>query len=145
MLALANSVSNEFSFVLDDEVRILVTDDDPIFCEFASVYLSTPTATVETANSGEAGLAKLRAGHYDAALVDLDMPGMSGFEVIEHIRRDPAFRHLPIIVCTSNEDIASIDKAYRVGATSFITKPVNWRLFSYQLRYVIRAQRVMMS
>ena len=44
-----------YTYVLLDNVRILVVDDDPIHCEFASVYLSTPTATVETASNGAEG------------------------------------------------------------------------------------------
>jgi CheY-like chemotaxis protein len=130
-----------FSFVLDEDVRILVTDDDPIMREFAAVYLSTPTAVVETADCGEVGLEKLAIGNYDIALVDIDMPGINGFEMIERIRANPDFRRLPVVVVTSNEDVASIDRAYRAGATSFVTKPVNWRLLSYQLRYVLSAQK----
>jgi CheY-like chemotaxis protein len=69
------------------------------------------------------------------------MPGINGFEMIERIRANPDFRRLPVVVVTSNEDVASIDRAYRAGATSFVTKPVNWRLLSYQLRYVLSAQK----
>ena len=136
-----DATKGRFTFVLDEDVRILVTDDDPIMREFATVYLSTDTATVETADCGEAGLERLSREHFDLALVDLDMPGISGFDMIERIRSDPRLALLPIVVVTSNEDVASIDRAYQAGATSFVTKPVNWRLLSYQLRYVLRAQR----
>ena len=72
-------------------------------------------------------------------LLDLDMPGMNGYEVIEHVRRDRKFNALPIVVVTSNEDMGSIDRAYSAGATSFVIKPVNWRLLAYQLQFVMRA------
>lgn len=130
----------KFNFVLTDELRILVTDDDPIMREFARVHLSTPTADVETAESGEDGLTLLETRHFDIAMVDLDMPGMGGLEMIRQIRLNSKLRHLPVVVVTSNDDIVSIDRAYDAGATSFATKPVNWRLLSYQLRYVLRAQ-----
>lgn len=130
-----------FSYVLDDEVRILVTDDDPILREFARVHLTTPTASVEAAESGEEGLQCLSSSHFDIALIDLEMPGMGGLEMIKRLRADPAHCDLPVIVVTGREDVRSIDLAYEVGATSFVTKPVNWRLMSYQLRYVLRAQR----
>lgn len=48
-------------------------------------------------------------------------------------------RHLAVIVQTGREDVEAIDKAFRLGATSFVTKPLNWRLLTYQLRYVLRA------
>ena len=134
--------SRNFTFVLVENVRILVMDDDPIQCEFARVYLSTPTASVETAENGEEGLQLLRAEKFDLAVVDLDMPVMNGFQVIRAIRNDPALRNLPIVIVTGREDVESIDRAYDEGATSFVTKPVNWRLLSYQLRYVLRAQRM---
>lgn len=136
-----DTAKGRFTFVIDEDVRILVTDDDPIMREFATVYLSTDTARVETADCGEAGLERLLNESFDIALVDLDMPGISGFEMIERIRATPRLSQLPIVVVTSNEDVASIDRAYQAGATSFVTKPVNWRLLSYQLRYVLRAQR----
>src|SRR5262249_23763449 len=50
-------------------------------------------------------------------------------------------RHLPVIMLTGHDDIASIDRAYQLGAHAFATKPVNWRLLSYQIRYVARATR----
>ena len=131
-----------YTFVLGGNVRILVMDDDPIQCEFARVYLSTPTAEVETAENGEDGLRLLKAEKFDLAVVDLDMPVMNGFQVIRSIRNDPELRNLPIVIVTGREDVESIDRAYDEGATSFVTKPVNWRLLSYQLRYLLRAQRM---
>jgi CheY-like chemotaxis protein len=128
-----------FTFVLNEATKILAVDDDPIQLEFACVYLATPTASVETALSGVEGLEKLASGAFDLVLCDLDMPGMNGLEVIRTIRDDPRLKHLPVVVVTGREDVVSIDMAYEAGATSFVTKPVNWRLLSYQLRYVLRA------
>ncbi|MBV8850897.1 MAG: response regulator [Methylobacteriaceae bacterium] len=131
-----------FTYVLDDEARILVTDDDPILREFARVHLTTPSAAVEVAESAEQGLECLAKGQFDIALIDLEMPGMGGLEMIRRLRDDPRHGDLPIVVVTGRDDMGSIDLAYEAGATSFVTKPVNWRLMSYQLRYVLRAQRM---
>ena len=133
--------NRNYTYVLLESVRILVVDDDPIHCEFARVYLSTPTASVETAQNGAEGLEKLRAEPFDLVVVDLEMPVMNGFQMIRAIRSDPTLRHLPVVIVTGLEDMESIDRAYDDGATSFVTKPVNWRLLSYQLRYVLRAQK----
>ena len=131
-----------FTYVLTDSLRILAVDDDPIQREFASVYLATPSASVETAGSAAAGMAMLADGGFDIALVDLDMPGMNGIEMIRRIRADRHLQHLPVIVVTGREDVVSIDAAYEAGATSFVTKPVNWRLLSYQVRFVLRAAKL---
>lgn len=130
-----------FNYVLDEDSRILVVDDDPIQREFAGVYLATPNAHVDVAVSGSEALQKLAAGPYDIVLVDFDMPDMTGLELIEILRKDARFTETLIVMVTSHEDIVTIDAAYRAGATSFVTKPVNWRLLSYHLKFVLKNSR----
>jgi DNA-binding response OmpR family regulator len=83
----------------------------------------------------------LTEGNFDIALLDIAMPPPDGFELLERIRTDTRLHHLPVMMLTGQEDIASIDLAYALGADSFITKPVNWRLLSYHIRYVLRTSR----
>jgi len=128
-------------FVEFETARLLVADDDPILREFASVHLATPTVEVEVAEDGVAALERLTQGGIDIALIDLDMPRMDGFELIERIRWDEALKHLPIVVVTGREDMLAVDRAFAVGATSFVVKPLNWRLLSHQLAYVLRNAR----
>ncbi len=64
---------------------------------------------------------------------------MRRFEVLERLRSTPSFETIPVIVITGREDIASIDRAFLLGATSFVIKPVNWRLLAYQIKYVLRS------
>jgi DNA-binding response OmpR family regulator len=133
--------AHKWSYVFDAPTRILVVDDDPILHEFASVYLTTPLSQVVTAAGGAAALDLLSRETFDVALFDIEMPDMDGFELLERVRAQEKLRDLPVIIVTGREDIASIDRAYAAGATSFTTKPINWRQLSYQLRYVIRASR----
>jgi DNA-binding response OmpR family regulator len=128
-----------WSYVLDEPVRILVADDDPILCEFASVHLSTPTATIVTVPNGAAALDVLRTAPCDLAVLDIEMPELDGFGLLATIRADAALGNLPVMMLTGHEDIASIDRAFTLGANAFAPKPVNWRLLSYQIRYVLRA------
>lgn len=134
--------SQGWSFVLTEHARILVADDDPILREFASVQLSTPVATVECVPDGAEAWKRLQDGDFDLALVDIEMPKLDGFALVERIRADARLQYLPVVMLTGREDIASIDRAYRVGATSFVTKPVNWRQLSHQIRYVLRTSRL---
>jgi DNA-binding response OmpR family regulator len=128
-------------YVFDEPTRILVVDDDPILREFASVYLTTPMSEVVSVADAAAALDLLSREAFDIAMIDIEMPGMNGFELVERIRAQDRLRALPIVIVTGREDIVSIDRAYNVGATSFATKPVNWRQLSHQLRYVMRASR----
>ena len=130
-----------FFYVLNERVRILLADDDPIMREFASVYLSSPMADVITVPHGRDAVGALVSRDFDVLLLDLEMPEMNGFEVLEHVRSDPALMALPIIVITGREDFVSIDRAYALGATSFVIKPVNWRVLAYQVKYVLRNAR----
>ncbi len=142
-MSTSESQSTEWTFVLDEPTRILVVDDDPILCEFASVHLSTPATTIDCVGDGATALAVLeRREAPDIVLLDIEMPGFDGFALLERIRADERLKDLPVVMLTSHEDIGSIDRAYRLGATSFATKPVNWRQLSYHLRYVLRASRL---
>ncbi len=133
-------MSNDL-FVLREDARVLVADDDPILREFASTHLATPSVIVETAADGEEAWTRLTEEPFDIALIDLGMPRLDGFGLIERVRATPRLANLPIVVITGREDIAAIDRAYRAGATSFVVKPLNWRLLSHQLGYVLRSSR----
>ena len=128
---------------LAGKLSILVVDDDPIQREFSSVYLSTPTAEVHVASRAEEGFALLEARRIDLALIDVEMPGMDGVEMVRRLRADPRFADLPIMVVTGHEDVESIDRAYDAGATAFMAKPVNWRILAYHLRFLARAAEAM--
>ena len=130
-----------FFYVLDETARILFVDDDPILREFAQVNLASPKASVDVASDGAEALRALAESDYDVVLLDLEMPVLNGFDTLERLRADPGTRDLAVIVQTGREDVEAIDKAFRLGATSFVTKPLNWRLLTYQILYVLRASR----
>jgi DNA-binding response OmpR family regulator len=140
-MAMANPRTAQWTFVLDEAIRILIVDDDPILREFATVYLATPSTTIDTACDGTTGLKQIRENPYDIVLLDIEMPNLDGFSVLEEIRADARLRHLPVIMLTSHDDSASIDRAYQYDVNAFATKPVNWRQLSYQVRDVVRTQR----
>jgi len=142
---LQQSTQTPFTFVLTDELNILAVDDDPIQREFCTVYLSTPTAKVTTADCAESAISILAERSFDMALVDVDMPGMNGIELVRLLRADPRHDDMPIMVITGREDMLSIDMAYEAGATAFMCKPVNWRLLSHQVKFMLRAHRALRS
>ncbi|ESQ78418.1 PleD family two-component system response regulator [Asticcacaulis sp. YBE204] len=128
-------------FVSFESARLLVVDDDPILREFAVSHLSTPEVSVEVAEDGEDAWRILSKQTFDIVLLDLDMPRMDGFELLGLMRADPRLRHVPVVVATGREDMVAVDKAFASGATSFVIKPLNWRLISHQLSYVLRNAR----
>ena len=91
-----------------------------------------------TAADGREALARLAEGAFDLMLLDLEMPEVDGFEVLRAIEADGTLKAMPVIVVTGREDVVAIDRAFLEGATSFSSKPINWRLLSYEIRYVHR-------
>jgi DNA-binding response OmpR family regulator len=141
----SNGEAGTFFYVLQDALRVLYVDDDPILREFAQVHLTTDVASVAVAEDGLAALERMEEVRPDVVLLDLEMPRMDGFEVLRRLRAETAYERLPVIVATGREDVAAVDRAFQEGATSFVIKPINWRLLSYQIRYVHRAHQAELS
>lgn len=94
---------------------------------------------VEEAEDGIKGLQAFASVQPDIVLLDVRMPGMDGFAVCSALRRQPRGNRMPILMLTILNDIESINRAYEVGATDFITKPVAWPVLGHRLRYMLRA------
>jgi len=87
------------------------------------------------------GLAALQAclsREVAIVLLDVDMPGLNGFEVCRRLRAESRFASVPIVMVTGNEDQAAVSLAFEAGATDFISKPVNWALLPRRLEYILR-------
>lgn len=121
--------------------RVLVVDDDPTSRLLGGAALKDQMSVVEAEN-GVVALDALERQPFDIAILDLDMPVMDGFSVIERARARPETRFLPIIVVTGREDVVSIERAFALGATSFLCKPINWNVFRHQVDYVLKVARV---
>ncbi|MBD2703219.1 response regulator [Spirosoma sp. BT702] len=63
----------------------------------------------------------------DLVLLDLNMPIISGFEVLKHLKTSPLYRHVPVVVLTTSDNENDINRAYELGANTYIVKPINHR------------------
>jgi diguanylate cyclase (GGDEF)-like protein len=117
----------------------LIVDDDALLRSMAAGTLVHAGFDVSQAASGEEALACVAARRFDLMLLDVVMPGLDGYEICRRIRAMPASARIPILMLTGLNDTASIELAYREGATDFITKPINWTLLSHKVRYALRA------
>ena len=118
---------------------VLVVDDDITTGVIASQSLTANGYRVSVANCGEQALQSVASSVPDAILLDVDMPGLDGYETCRRLRRIGECANLPIVMLTSYDDGPSIDQAYAAGATDFATKPINWTLLAHRLRYLRRA------
>ena len=139
---MASLIENRWRFAQEEPTRLLFVDDDPILLELATAHLTTPSVAVTSAPDGAAAWGLVQNDQFDIVLLDIEMPALDGFGLLQKLRADARFVDLPVVMLTGREDIASIDRAFQLGANSFITKPINWRQLSYALRYVLRTTRM---
>jgi two-component system chemotaxis response regulator CheY len=104
--------------------EILVVDDSKIMREMVVACLRAQSGTVFThASSGLEALEKLSLKPFDLVVLDLNMPDIGGYEVLEFVRSQDKLRSLPILVVTTRGDESSKSRALESGASSFMTKP----------------------
>jgi len=122
---------------------VLIIDDDAQTRLLVTETLEPEGFDIEEAASGNAGLEAFRRARPDLVLLDVTMPGMSGFECCERLRRLPGGERVPIVVLTGHDDDESIARAFAVGATDFVSKPMRWQLLGHRVRYLLRASHAL--
>ncbi|HJS20050.1 MAG TPA: adenylate/guanylate cyclase domain-containing protein [Anaerolineales bacterium] len=105
--------------------RLLVVDDNKVNRILLSRGLEGDGHTIETAENGRQALEKLQAGSFDLVLLDIEMPEMDGYQVLEVCLKDPELRNLPIIMTSSLDEINSVVKCIELGAEDYLNKPIN--------------------
>jgi serine phosphatase RsbU (regulator of sigma subunit) len=105
--------------------RILVVDDTEANRDLLARRLRALGHEVETAVHGRAALEVLADRPIDLVLLDIMMPEMDGFEVLERLRADPALRTIPVIMISAVDEIAAVARAIELGATDYLPKPFN--------------------
>ena len=124
------------------QARILVADDDHLLAAVATMALQTNGFNVDEAEDGAVALSLINSHDYDLIILDLEMPNVSGFQVIREIRARAHLQDLPIIVVTSRADPIAIKKSYDLGATSFVVKPIKWNVMVHHIHYAIRTSKM---
>ena len=106
-------------------------DDDFLFTERAFKKSRFANPLVRTRNGEEALDYLYQRGQFADAprpammLLDLNMPGINGYIVLEKIKSDPSLRSIPVVVLTTSDDPRDIEKCYDIGANSYVHKPVD--------------------
>jgi CheY-like chemotaxis protein len=114
--------------------RILVVDDNELNRDMLSRQLEKQQHNVATAGDGETALEMLRAQRYDIVLLDLMMPGMDGFEVLNAIRSDTALSSVAVILVSALDEMDNVVRSIEAGAADYLFKPVNPTLLRARIR-----------
>lgn len=102
---------------------VLVVDDQPANVRLVGTVLSEAGFDVMPAMSGEQALSRLQHARPDLILLDMRMPGMDGFQVLEHLRRDAQLADIPVIFLTAAAERELVVEALEAGAVDYLTKP----------------------
>lgn len=124
-----------------DKLRVLIADDDPVARQLISSRISSLACECEEAEDGIEAWHAIMSNSFDMAVVDLSMPNLDGFELLRCARSHPRTKHMPMVVITSHGDRGTIEEALSCGATSFLTKPMNWTTFSAHIDYLLKLSR----
>jgi DNA-binding response OmpR family regulator len=114
-------------FIGDRSPRVLAVDDEPANLQILSAMLTRWRCTVSTAGGGAEALAAVKAESPDIILLDVMMPGQSGFEVCRLLQADPATAHIPVVFLTALSGGEALREGFETGGRDFIAKPFNAR------------------
>lgn len=120
---------------------ILIVDDDDLTRMHMRLALTKSGFKVTEAKSGSEALTKARENNFDSVLMDVNMPIMDGFETCLRFRKQPNNLQTPIIMITGLDDDESIQHATDVGATDYVTKPINAAILTKRLKHIIAAHK----
>lgn len=122
--------------------RLLVADDNKVNRLLMTRSLELQGHKVATAENGRIALEMLRAETFDLVLLDMEMPELDGFGVLEKMAADNQLRSLPVIVTSSLEGIADIVRCIELGADDYLHKPVNPVLLKARINSSLEKKRL---
>ncbi len=127
---------------MNEQAKVLVVDDTPHNVKLLADLLTVKGYAVTTAVNGEEALAKIAADPPDIVLLDVMMPGLSGYDVCRRIRADPATALLPVVLCTSLDPQQERINGIAAGADDFLGKPINQPELFARVQSLLRIHRL---
>ena len=122
--------------------RILVVDDTPVNVKLLADLLTVKGYTVSTAANGTEALERIERERPDLVLLDVMMPGLSGYEVCRKVRDNPATAMLPVVMVTALDPVQERVKGIEAGADDFLTKPINQPEMLARVRSLLRVKEL---
>jgi CheY-like chemotaxis protein len=122
--------------------RILIADDNQQNCELLEAYLADGDYDIVFAYDGRQTLDRVAEKTPDLILLDIMMPKLSGYEVCQRLKAEPATRDVPVLMVTALNEAGDIEKAVAAGCDDFLTKPVNSLELKTRVRSLLRVRHL---
>lgn len=133
--ATANAANAANAGIANAKMPLLIVDDDETNRHtLARLLTRDGYANLAMAGNGAEALAAMRADHVDLILLDIRMPVLDGFGVLEAMHADAALRSIPVIVISADDDLANVTRAIELGATDYLAKPFDPVLLRARVR-----------
>ena len=121
------------------DLRFLVVDDFSTMRRIVCNLLQDSGFTeLEEAEDGNAALAKLRNGHFDFVVCDINMPNVNGLQMLAEAKKDPALKHIPILMVTAEARKEDILLAAQLGAAGYVVKPFTKAILEEKVIYILK-------
>lgn len=127
---------------VSQQSKILIADDNEQNCELLEAYLIGEDYDIAMAFDGQETIDKVAEFKPDIILLDIMMPRMSGYEVCEKLKSDPATTSIPILMVTALNEMGDIEKAVNAGCDDFLTKPVNRLELTTRVKSLLRVRHL---
>ena len=121
---------------------VLIVDDNPQNVELLVAFLESLPVTLVTAVDGVDALEKVAEHHPDLILLDVMMPRMSGFQVCQKLKADPATKDIQILMVTALHELGDIERATECGTDDFVSKPVNKLELQTRVKSLLRVRHL---
>ncbi|WP_420456390.1 PP2C family protein-serine/threonine phosphatase [Rubrivirga sp.] len=122
--------------------RVLVVDDNEMNRDMLSRRLRKRGYAVEVVADGPAALDAVAGGAVDVVLLDIMMPGMSGYEVLERLKADDGTRHIPVVMVSALDEMDSVVRCIKLGAADYLPKPFNATLLRARVDASLAVKRL---
>lgn len=121
---------------MKEKTNILICEDDINLSSIVADYLRNNDYVVDIAKDGKEGLEKCMNSHYDICLLDIIMPNMNGFDMLQQLRANG--RELPVIIISGRASKEDIINGYKLGCDDYITKPVSMDILIWKIEAILR-------
>ncbi len=125
MLSLRGLAQDSAAVTGNESGSILVVDDNGINRDLLSRYLGRQGHSVQAAPNGQKALEMIAAGAFDLVLLDISMPGLDGYQVLQHLKNSATWRDLPVIMISALDEMDSVVRCIELGAEDYLPKPFN--------------------
>ncbi|MBE9182567.1 response regulator [Oculatella sp. LEGE 06141] len=121
---------------------VLVVDDNEMNRDLLSRRLKRQGHDITIAEDGKQALEKMRSQQFDLVLLDIMMPEMNGYQVLEYLKADAALRHIPVIMISALDDIESVVRCIELGAEDYLFKPFNPTILKARISACLEKKRL---